>query len=51
MAAVLPGPRGRSARQPSANVRRLAGIYEARATRFEARTTCIDGGRKPPIRR
>jgi len=48
MAAVLPGPRGRSARQPSANVRRLAGIYEARAARFEAHTSCIDGGRKPP---
>jgi len=48
MAAVLPGPRARSARQPSANVRRLAGIYEARAARFEARTSCIDGGRKPP---
>src|SRR4249920_2826018 len=29
MAAVLPGPRVRSARQPTANVRRLAGIYEA----------------------
>ena len=47
MAAVLPGPRGRSARQPSANVRRLAGIYEARAARFEARTTCIEPPRRP----
>jgi monofunctional biosynthetic peptidoglycan transglycosylase len=47
MAAVLPGPGIRSARQPSANVRRLAGIYEARAARFEARTTCINGARKP----
>ena len=46
MAAVLPGPRGRSARAPSANMRRLAGIYEARAARFEARTSCIDGGRR-----
>ena len=46
MAAILPGPGARSARQPSANVRRLAGIYEARAARFEARTTCIDSGRK-----
>jgi monofunctional glycosyltransferase len=46
MAAVLPGPRGRSAGKPSANVRRLAGIYEARAARFEARTTCIEGPRK-----
>jgi monofunctional biosynthetic peptidoglycan transglycosylase len=51
MAAVLPSPRGRSARTPSANVRRLARIYEARAARFEARTACIDGGRKPPISR
>src|SRR5262245_51998349 len=48
LAAVLPGPRARSARQPSANVRRLAGIYEARAVRFEARTRCIDGGRRSP---
>lgn len=48
MAAVLPGPRARSAGKPSANVRRLAGIYEARAARFEARTSCIDGARKPP---
>jgi monofunctional glycosyltransferase len=51
MAAVLPGPRARSARNPSANVRRLAGIYEARAARFEARTACIDGGRKAPTTR
>src|SRR4029453_5409076 len=33
MAAVLPGPRARSAKAPSANVRRLAGIYEGRAAR------------------
>ena len=46
MAAVLPGPRGRSAGKPSANVRRLAGIYEARTARFEARTRCIEGPRK-----
>jgi monofunctional glycosyltransferase len=46
LAAVLPGPRARSARAPSANVRRLAGIYEARAGRFEARTTCIEAARK-----
>jgi monofunctional glycosyltransferase len=51
MAAVLPGPRARNARNPSANVRRLAGIYEARAARFEARTACIDGGRKGPVTR
>lgn len=47
MAAILPGPRGRSARTPSANVRRLAGIYEARAARFEARTACLEAPRKP----
>jgi monofunctional glycosyltransferase len=43
MAAVLPGPRGRSARTPSNTVRRLAGIYEARAARFAARASCIAG--------
>ena len=47
LAAVLPGPRARSARAPSANVRRLAGIYEARAARSEARTTCIEPSRRP----
>src|SRR5262245_37889146 len=47
MAAVLPGPKARSAAKPSANVRRLAGIYEARAARFEARTRCIEGPRRP----
>ena len=47
LAAILPGPGRRSARQPSATVRRLAGIYEARAARFEARTTCIAAARKP----
>ena len=51
MAAVLPGPKARSARTPTANVRRLAGIYEARAARFEARTACIDRGRKAPVTR
>ena len=45
MAAMLPSPRRRSARQPSANVRRLAGIYEARAARSEARTTCLEAAR------
>jgi monofunctional biosynthetic peptidoglycan transglycosylase len=46
MAAILPSPRGRSARAPSANVRRLAGIYEARAARFEARAACIELARR-----
>jgi monofunctional biosynthetic peptidoglycan transglycosylase len=43
LASILPNPRQRSARRPSAAVRRLAGIYEARATRFRARTFCIAG--------
>src|SRR5262249_31944201 len=43
MAAILPAPGVRSARQPSANVRKLAAIYEGRAARFEARTKCIGG--------
>jgi monofunctional biosynthetic peptidoglycan transglycosylase len=47
MAAVLPGPRSRSARAPSTTMRRLAGIYEARAARFEARTSCLNAARKP----
>ena len=47
LAAVLPGPKARSARAPSANVRRLAGIYENRAARLEARMTCLEGVRKP----
>ena len=46
MAAILPSPRGRSARAPSANVRRLAGIYEARAARFEARAACLEAAGK-----
>jgi monofunctional biosynthetic peptidoglycan transglycosylase len=45
MAAILPSPRGRSARAPSATVRRLAGIYEARAARFEARAACLRAAR------
>jgi monofunctional glycosyltransferase len=45
MAAILPGPKARSARQPSANVRRLAGIYETRAARSEARTACLAAAR------
>ncbi len=45
LAAILPSPRGRSARAPSATVRRLAGIYEARAARFEARAACLRAAR------
>jgi monofunctional glycosyltransferase len=47
LAAILPNPARRSARQPSAMVRRLAGIYEARAARFEARAACVGGSGKP----
>jgi monofunctional biosynthetic peptidoglycan transglycosylase len=47
LAAVLPSPGRRSARQPSAAVQRLAGIYEARATRFRARTACVGLARAP----
>jgi len=36
MAAILPNPRLRSAARPSPGVRRLAGIYQARATRFSS---------------
>jgi monofunctional biosynthetic peptidoglycan transglycosylase len=43
LASILPNPRQRSARKPSSAVRRLAGIYEARAARFRARTFCLSG--------
>lgn len=36
LAAILPNPRARSAARPAAGVRRLAGIYEARAARWSA---------------
>jgi len=36
MAAILPNPRLRSAARPSPGVRRLAGIYQARAGRFSS---------------
>jgi monofunctional glycosyltransferase len=40
LAAVLPNPRRRSAKQPGPVVRRLAGIYEARATAQAALAAC-----------
>jgi monofunctional biosynthetic peptidoglycan transglycosylase len=46
MAAVLPNPKRRSARQPSAGVRRLAGIYVARAARL-APASCLPPARHP----
>ena len=45
LAAILPNPIRRSARRPSATVRRLAAIYDARAARFRTRTFCIAGAR------
>jgi monofunctional biosynthetic peptidoglycan transglycosylase len=47
LAAVLPSPARRRASNPSSNVRRLAGIYEARAARFQARTACLGLPRTP----
>jgi monofunctional biosynthetic peptidoglycan transglycosylase len=47
LASVLPNPRRRSARQPSAAVRRLAGIYQARSLRSAAVAACVRSGRAP----
>jgi monofunctional biosynthetic peptidoglycan transglycosylase len=43
LAAILPNPVLRSARKPSVLVRRLAGIYEHRATKFSGLDTCAKG--------
>jgi monofunctional biosynthetic peptidoglycan transglycosylase len=48
LAAVLPTPRRRSARKPGPGVRRLAGLYEARAARARPSTACIRGRRSSP---
>ena len=40
LAAILPNPFRRSARMPSALVRRLAGVYENRAATYPARDAC-----------
>jgi monofunctional biosynthetic peptidoglycan transglycosylase len=40
LAAVLPNPKRRSAKQPGPAVRRLSGIYEARATTQAALASC-----------
>jgi monofunctional biosynthetic peptidoglycan transglycosylase len=45
LAAILPNPRRRSARQPGPRVRRLAGIYESRAVRVGARAACVPTAR------
>jgi monofunctional biosynthetic peptidoglycan transglycosylase len=44
LAAVLPNPRRRSARQPGPAVRRLAGIYQARAAAQAALAWCARPG-------
>ena len=41
LAAILPNPFRRSARTPSALVRRLAGVYENRAESYRAQDACI----------
>jgi monofunctional biosynthetic peptidoglycan transglycosylase len=41
LAAILPNPFRRSARTPSALVRRLAGVYENRAISYPAQDSCI----------
>ena len=43
LAAILPNPHRRSARVPGPAVRRLAGIYEARAARSPALAACLRG--------
>jgi monofunctional biosynthetic peptidoglycan transglycosylase len=47
LAAILPNPVRRSARQPGPGVRRLAGIYELRAVRARGRAACIRGRAVP----
>jgi monofunctional biosynthetic peptidoglycan transglycosylase len=45
LAAVLPNPRRRSARQPGPGVRRLATVYEARATAQRGLAACGKNGK------
>jgi monofunctional biosynthetic peptidoglycan transglycosylase len=45
LAAVLPNPIRRSARQPGPGVRRLSGIYEIRAARTPGLAACVRAGR------
>ena len=51
MAAILPNPLRRSARVPGPAVRRLAGIYEARAARNQAISACLRPATGPSFRR
>jgi monofunctional biosynthetic peptidoglycan transglycosylase len=45
LAAILPNPKRRSARQPGAPVRRLAGIYAARAAKSPQLGACVTPGK------
>lgn len=47
MAAMLPNPVRRDARKPGPGLRRLAGIYRARAAASPGRAVCIRGGKSP----
>jgi monofunctional biosynthetic peptidoglycan transglycosylase len=47
MAAILPNPHRRSARQPRSNEQRLAGIYAARAARSSWAGDCVRARRIP----
>lgn len=47
LASVLPNPKRRSARQPGVGVRRLAGIYAARAVRSPQLGACVRTPRAP----
>jgi monofunctional biosynthetic peptidoglycan transglycosylase len=49
LAAVLPNPRRRSARQPGPGVRRLAAKYETRAAAQAPRVFCIKVSRAPSV--
>ncbi len=45
LAATLPNPIERNARQPGPGLRRLAGLYDARAARAPAAAACVRQGR------
>lgn len=47
LAAILPNPLRRSAREPSTLVRRLAGLYEYRAAAHPGRDACLRSPRAP----
>jgi len=46
LASILPNPKRRSARQPNAGVRRLAGSYTSRAARLPQLGRCVTGVRR-----